>query len=134
MARFLAGALSPAPFHALCVLGFIAAPLTSVCAAPANTLQDLFVQLDGCMKVAGQPGEELTIAFSLKRDGSLLGKPHIAYSKLPRDGTVRTEFLESVAGAFSRCLPAQITDALGGAVAGRRLTMRFVIRGRDFPS
>ena len=33
--------------------------------------------------VAGDPGEEeLTIAFSLKRDGSLLGRPHIAFSKL----------------------------------------------------
>ncbi|WP_374546825.1 hypothetical protein [Rhodoblastus sp.] len=116
------------------MLGFVAASLAPACAAPANTLRELFVQLDGCMKVVGEPGEELTIAFSLKRDGALLGKPHIAFSKLPRDGAVRTDFLESVAGAFSRCLPAQITDALGGAVAGRRLTMRFVIRGRDFPS
>jgi hypothetical protein len=28
--------------------------------------------------------------------------------------------------AFARCLPAPMTDALGGAVAGRMMSFRFV--------
>ena len=98
-------------------------------AAPANDLRQLFSYLDACMKgVAGEPGEELTVAFSLKRDGSLFGKPHVAYSKLPADPDARARFLDSVAGKFGGCFPAPITDSLGGAIAGRRLTIRFVIR------
>jgi hypothetical protein len=101
-------------------------------AAPANDLRALFSALDACMKdVAGEPGEEVTIAFSLKRDGSLLGKPHVTYSKLPSDADARARFLDSVAGKFNACFPASITDGLGGAIAGQRLTVRFVIPRRE---
>ncbi len=101
-------------------------------AAPANDLRALFGYLGACMKgVGGEPGAELTIAFSLKRDGSLFGKPHVTYSRLPSDPGDRARFLDDVAGKFSACFPAPITDGLGGAIAGRRLTMRFVPPRRE---
>jgi hypothetical protein len=101
-------------------------------AQPANNLQDLFAQFGACMKgVAGEPGAQLTIAFSLRRDGSLLGKPHISFSRLPADAGARAGFLDGVAEAFARCTPASITDALGGAIAGRPLTVRFVIPRKE---
>jgi hypothetical protein len=104
-------------------------------AAPANTLQELFANLGVCMKgVSGDPGEQLTIAFSLKRDGSLFGKPKIAYSRLPSDPGARNAFLDDVASRFNACLPTPITDGLGGAIAGRRLTIRFVIPRREISS
>jgi hypothetical protein len=97
-------------------------------AAPANSLQELYAQLGACIRgVAGEPGAQLTIAFSLRRDGSLFGKPHISYSRLPTDPAARENFLEGVADSFGRCTPVAITDALGGAIAGRPLTVRFVI-------
>jgi hypothetical protein len=44
--------------------------------APANTLRELYTALGECVKVpGGLPGSEITVVFSLKRDGSLLGKP-----------------------------------------------------------
>jgi hypothetical protein len=101
-------------------------------AAPANDLRALFGYLGACMKgVAGDPGEELTIAFSLKRDGSLFGKPHVAFSRLPSDAGARARVLDDVAGKFTTCFPAPITDGLGGAIAGRRLTVRFVTPRRE---
>ncbi|WP_298421755.1 hypothetical protein [Rhodoblastus sp.] len=104
-------------------------------AAPANTLQELFANLDACMKgVSGDPGEQLTIAFSLKRDGSLFGKPKITFSRLPRDAAARNAFLDDVATRFNACLPASITDALGGAIAGQRLTVRFVVPRHEISS
>lgn len=107
----------------LCLTGLIAAPAS---AAPANTLRELFDNLRSCLKVeAVDPSEELTIVFSLKRDGSLLGKPHISYSKLPSDPAERGRFIDSVAAALNECLPTPITDALGGAIAGRRLSSHF---------
>ncbi|MCI4678956.1 hypothetical protein K9U39_08875 [Rhodoblastus acidophilus] len=101
-------------------------------AAPANNLRELFANLGACMKgVGGDPGEQLTVAFSLKRDGSLFGKPHITYSRLPAAPEARRRFIDGVAARFSACLPTPITDGLGGAIAGRRLTLRFVIPRRE---
>lgn len=97
--------------------------------APANTLQELFSQLDNCLVVPnGAVGSELTVVFSLRRDGSLLGRPRISFAKLQGSATEQRAFAEGVASAFNKCLPASITDGLGGAIAGRPLTMRFVVR------
>lgn len=96
--------------------------------APASvaTLKQLYAYLDHCLHgVSGPPGAQLTIAFALKRDGSLLGLPHVAFLRASRDSE-RAVFLDAVAEKFSSCLPAPISDGLGGAVAGRRLTLRFV--------
>jgi hypothetical protein len=99
---------------------------------PANTLQELFSQLDHCMAVPkGATGSELTIVFSLRRDGSLLGRPRISFAKLSGSATDQRAFAEGVASAFDRCLRALITDGLGGAIAGRPLSMRFVVRARE---
>jgi hypothetical protein len=100
--------------------------------APANTLQELFSQLDNCLVVPnGAAGSELTVVFSLRRDGSLLGRPRISFAKLQGSATEQRAFAEGVASAFNKCLPASITDGLGGAIAGRPLTMRFVVRPRE---
>jgi hypothetical protein len=99
---------------------------------PANTLQELYAQLDHCLVAPkGVTGSQITVVFSLKRDGSVLGKPRISFSKLPGTDAERATFLEGVASAFDKCLPASITDALGGAIAGRPISMRFVVRARE---
>ncbi|MGO8738245.1 hypothetical protein [Rhodoblastus sp.] len=119
----------PRAVAAMIFVFFTAAPAV---AAPANNLRELFSTLGTCMKgVAGEPGEELTIAFSLRRDGSLFGKAQVTYSRLPSDADARKRFLDAVAGKFSACMPAPITASLGGAIAGRRLTVRFVTPRRN---
>jgi hypothetical protein len=44
---------------------------------PANTLRDLFMTLNKCLLEVppGVAGSEITVVFSLKRDGSLLEDP-----------------------------------------------------------
>lgn len=121
-------------FRRLLAAGFCLVLATPVQAAPANTLQELFAGLSACMGgVEGEPGEQVTIAFSLKRDGALFGKPKITYSKLPSDPATQRRFLDGVAAKFGACLPTPISDSLGGAIAGRRLTLRFVVKGREQP-
>jgi hypothetical protein len=101
-------------------------------ADPANTLPELWGQLGACMRTAGaSDGSDLTIMFALKRDGELLGKPRISHAKLPEDPASRRRVLESAASALDHCLPLSITDALGGAIAGRPLTIRLVARRRE---
>ena len=62
--------------------------------------------------------------FSLKRNGSLNGKPRISYTKLPADEALRNGDTDAIARALDGCLPIPITDGLGGAIAGRPIALR----------
>ena len=115
---------------ALCAVG---APSQ---AASANTLTDMFNQLGACFSREagadeGWRGAEVTLRFSLRRDGSLIGKPHITYSKLPKDEADKRRVVDNIASAMDRCLPAKITDGLGGAIAGQMIAYRFSWKGRE---
>jgi hypothetical protein len=100
--------------------------------APANTLRELSEALDRCLVIPnGVVGFEITIVFSLRRDGGLLGRPRISFSKLAGEVLEQRKFAKDIADAFDRCLPVSITDALGGAIAGRPMSIRFVVRPRE---
>jgi len=115
--------LGPTLASALCLWPSDALP------ALANTLQELFAQLDGCLAgVRGAAGSELTVVFSLRRDGSLMSKPRITFAHLSGGPAEQRDFARGFATAFDRCLPARVTDGLGGALAGRPLSMRFILR------
>ena len=94
-------------------------------AAPANTLKDLDARLGACFAgVLLSSDAEVTIVFSLKRNGSLNGKPRISYAKLPSDPSQRSSDAATIAHALDACLPIEITDGLGGAIAGRPIALR----------
>lgn len=97
-------------------------------AAPADNLAALWRTLGACAKLDGVPpgaqGSEVTVLFSLKRDGSLLGHPRITHSRLVGGEGDQRSFVAAALGAVSRCLPIAITDGLGGAIAGRPLNLR----------
>jgi len=77
------------------------------------------------------PPAEITLRFSLRRDGALVGRPHVSFARLPAQADGKRAVLEAVAAAFDRCFPAPITDSLGAAVAGRPLTLRLISRARE---
>jgi hypothetical protein len=107
-------------------LAFLAASPSEARSAPANTLPDLWRELSACVKASpgDSAGSELTIIFALKRDGSLLGKPRITHSHLLGDADAQNAFVAGAIGALAKCLPISITDDLGGAIAGRPLSIR----------
>jgi len=95
--------------------------------APANTLRELYTALGECVKAPGGfPGSEITVVFSLKRDGSLLGRPRISHAKLLGDSSAQKDFVRNVLATFGKCLPLSITEGLGGAVAGRPMSFRVI--------
>jgi len=100
---------------------------------PANTLRDLFKALNECLLQAppSVAGSEITVVFSLKRDGSLLGKPRISHSKLLGEPEAQRSFAAGALAAFSKCLPLSITSELGGAIAGRPMSIRIISRARE---
>jgi len=95
---------------------------------PASTLGGVCQLLGSCSQpiggLAGSAGSEVTVLFSIKRDGSLQGQPRITHSKLVGDGAAQKEFLAGALSGIARCFPLSITDGLGGAVAGRPLRLR----------
>jgi hypothetical protein len=103
--------------------------------APANTLRELYAAVGVCLKVTtGTPGSEMTIVFSVKSDGSLLGKPKISHAKLLGDPEAQRDFVRDVLAALSKCLPLSMTEGLGGAVAGRPMIFRIVSQPRKLES
>jgi hypothetical protein len=108
----------------LCLLCFI----QNVNAAEvprANTLRELFPMLTRCWHApAGSEGSTITVGITLKRDGSIFGQPSITYSKLTGDADAQKRFVATALAALAACTPVPITDALGGAIAGRRIFIR----------
>ena len=95
-----------------------------------QTLRELGPALTACWRAPpGSEGSEVTVRFSLKRDGSLLGQPRITYSKLTGDAERQRAFVAAALGALAECLPVRISEDLGGTIAGRPLTIRFGARG-----
>jgi hypothetical protein len=74
---------------------------------------------------AGSEGSMITVGITLKRDGAMFGQPTITYSKLTGAGDTQKRFVATALAALAACTPVAITDALGGAIAGRRIFIRF---------
>jgi hypothetical protein len=74
-------------------------------------------------------GSTVTIGITLKRDGTMFGPPSITYSRLTGDAEAQKSFVASALAALAACTPVAITDALGGAIAGRRIFIRFNNQG-----
>lgn len=74
---------------------------------------------------AASAGMEITVVFSFKRDGEILGKPRISFSKLLGDHDLQKTFVASALKAISDCTPLKFTSALGGAIAGRPFALLF---------
>jgi hypothetical protein len=103
--------------------------IQSACAAeasPANTLRELYPMLTRCWRAPlGSHGSTVTVGITLKRDGTMFGQPTITYSKLTGETDAQKRFVASVLAALAACTPVAITDGLGGAIAGRRIFIRF---------
>jgi hypothetical protein len=100
--------------------------LGTAAAGPANTLRELFPALTACWRApAGSAGSTVTIGITLRRDGTMFGRPTISYSRLSGDTEAQKRFIAAALAALAACTPASITDGLGGAIAGRRILIRF---------
>ena len=104
-------------------------------AEPASSLAEFWRALKECSN--GDPalpeaaGSELTILFTIKRDGSLQGQPRITYSRLVGARATQQAFVAETLGALAGCFPLPITAGLGGALAGRPIRWRIVNRPRE---
>jgi hypothetical protein len=110
---------------AVAILAASAALPAQAAPAPANTIREMFQELNQCMAgVRLAKGTDVTVLFSLNRRGGLIGKPRITYGHWTGDDADKKASAASIAQGFDQCLPVNISDALGAAIAGQLLTYR----------
>jgi len=95
-----------------------------------NTIAEVFAALEACWVPPdldqSRAGMQITVMVAFKRSGELLGKPRITYESPGATEEERMTYRAALAQALARCLPLRFTDALGGALAGRPMTLRFI--------
>jgi len=98
--------------------------------APVNTLNELEAALLACWEPPpieqSRPGMQITVLMSFKRNGELFGQPRITFQSRDASDAERVSYRTAVAEMLERCASLPFTQALGNALAGAPLTMRFV--------
>jgi hypothetical protein len=95
-----------------------------------NTLREIGPALGRCWSPPADLGQgEITVLLSLKRDGSINGRPRITFVRGPDEPT-RVDIARSLSSALSACGPLPVSPGLGAAIAGRVFTIRFVNKGQ----
>jgi len=91
-----------------------------------DTIKEMSDAIYACWKPPpGTAGMSLTLRFSLRRDGTLIGKPRATYSNLGADAQLSRAFVASILKALDDALPLPFSDSMGRAIAGRMLSPRF---------
>jgi hypothetical protein len=95
-----------------------------------NSIAEVFAALEACWIPPdldqSRAGMQITVMVSFKRSGELLGKPRITYETPAATEGERMLYRAALAQALARCLPLRFTEALGNALAGRPMTLRFI--------
>ena len=100
-------------------------PATAL-ASPLRTMDEVGASLRACWNEPANPsGPFVTLSFSLRRDGRLLGAPEVTANWVPGKAVVRQRFALLAIEALERCTPLQLAPSLGDAIAGRVFTMPF---------
>jgi hypothetical protein len=97
---------------------------------PLDSISAMFAALRACWvpppKDEARPGMEYTIRFAFKRDGEIVAPPRVTYASHDAPADVCDVYRDAVNAALKRCTPLHFSDGMGGAVAGRPITIRFV--------
>jgi hypothetical protein len=95
-----------------------------------NTLSAMFEALRGCWvpppAAEARPGMQMSVRFSFKRTGEIIGTPRVTYTSPNTPPEVRDAYYQTITAALDRCTPMPFTSGLGGAIAGRPIAIRFV--------
>jgi hypothetical protein len=98
--------------------------------APLDTIQALFGALRACWipppMEHSSPGTQMTIRFSLNRAGEIIGEPRTSYATPTLSSDVKSAYQTAIAAALRRCTPFRLSGGLGGAIAGRPISTRFI--------
>lgn len=95
-----------------------------------DSIGDLFAALRSCWTPpqvdAAKEGMQMTVRFSFRRSGGLIGPPRITFATAGVPADVRDTYFKAINTSLEACVPLRFSDGLGGAVAGRPIAIRYV--------
>ncbi|RWC48996.1 MAG: hypothetical protein EOS55_08645 [Mesorhizobium sp.] len=95
-------------------------------AAELNTMDDVGAAIQACWTPPADAGTaSVTLSFSFKRDGSLIGPPRPTAIKVDGDAKAKKSFVDAATAALQNCLPLTFSPKLAQGVAGNVFTLQF---------
>jgi hypothetical protein len=95
-----------------------------------DTIRQLFDLLRTCWAPPSlneaRPGMQMTVRFSFKNDGELIGTPRMTFVTPDASSKDRDSYRRAIDAALDRCTPIPFSNGMGGAIAGRPIAVRFV--------
>jgi hypothetical protein len=95
-----------------------------------DTIGDLFAALRSCWTpppaAFARGGMQMSVRFSFKRSGEIIGAPRATYATAGASADVRAAYLKAINASLDACVPLNFTGGLGGALAGRPIAIRYV--------
>jgi hypothetical protein len=95
-----------------------------------DSIGDLFAALRSCWSPppadSAREGMQMSVRFSFKRSGEIIGAPRLTYATAGAPVDVRSAYLKAINASLGACVPLKFTGGLGGALAGRPIAIRYV--------
>ncbi len=95
-----------------------------------NTIDDLFTALRACWMPPSSDtvseGTEMSVKFSLKRDGRLIGPPRMTHVTDGVSTHIRDVYFNSIVASLDGCVPFVLTKGFSNAIVGRPIMIRYV--------
>jgi hypothetical protein len=95
-----------------------------------DSIRDLFAELRSCwtppQAESAKEGMQMTVRFSFKRSGDMIGSPRMTFATVGAAADVRDTYLKAINSSLDACMPLKFTGGLGGALAGRPIAIRYV--------
>jgi hypothetical protein len=103
-----------------------------------NTLRDLFATLSACWAPPAPDnavrGMQMSMRFSLNRDGKLIGPPRVTYARHDVPQKTRDIYRDAIAQSLQGCMPFPFTKGFAGAIAGRPIVVRIIDNREEAPA
>jgi hypothetical protein len=112
---------------ALTVAGAVAiGAIATAHAEPLKTVDEVGAALQACWTPpAGIDNSSVTLSFSFKRDGTLIGPPEPSAIAVEGDEQARKQFVDAAIAAVESCVPIDFAPALAAGMGGTVFTMPF---------
>jgi hypothetical protein len=95
-------------------------------AASLNTMNDVGAAIRACWTPPADAGNStVTLSFSFRRDGTLIGPPKPTAIKVAGDAKARQAFVDAAVAALQHCLPLSLSPALAQGIGGKVFTLQF---------
>jgi hypothetical protein len=105
-------------------LPFIATSFST--AAPLDSMDQVGQALLACWNPpANSKGSYVTLSFSLKRDGTLIGPPRPTDINVAGDEQAKKHFVDTAIAALQTCTPLQFSPSIAQGIGGQVFTIQF---------